>query len=196
MWTIFKVFSKFVTVLLSFYVLVFWPRGMWDLGSLTRDQTCIGMWNLNHWITKEVPFHFFRPTFNHLALIKTLLIRTELASKNINYSCIYMPANAGDAIYVNSIPWSRRSSFQYSSLEKSTDRGTLWATVRGDAKSQTQLSTHTYTLMLLCYCIHHFGFVFVSICFLSFLFCYIVICRLTLVLCLDSVFFFVCIYCR
>ena len=107
-----------------------------------------------------------------------------------------MPANAGDAIYVNSIPWSRRSSFQYSSLEKSTDRGTLWTTVRGDAKSQTQLSTHTYTLMLLCYCIHHFGFVFVSICFLSFLFCYIVICRLTLVLCLDSVFFFVCIYCR
>ena len=29
-WTIFKVFIEFVTVLLVFYVLVFWPRGMWD----------------------------------------------------------------------------------------------------------------------------------------------------------------------
>ena len=29
-----------MTILLLFYVLVFWPRGMWDLSSLTRDQTC------------------------------------------------------------------------------------------------------------------------------------------------------------
>ena len=33
MWTIFKVFIEFVTILLLFYVLVFWPRGMWDLSS-------------------------------------------------------------------------------------------------------------------------------------------------------------------
>ena len=39
MWTIFKVFIEFVIILLLFYVLVFWPRGMWDLSSLTRDQT-------------------------------------------------------------------------------------------------------------------------------------------------------------
>ena len=31
MWTIFKVFIEFVTILLLFYVLVFWPQGMWDL---------------------------------------------------------------------------------------------------------------------------------------------------------------------
>ena len=30
MWTIFKVFIEFVTILLLFYVLVFWPWGMWD----------------------------------------------------------------------------------------------------------------------------------------------------------------------
>ena len=30
MWTIFKVFNKFVTILLLFYV--FWPQGTWDLG--------------------------------------------------------------------------------------------------------------------------------------------------------------------
>ena len=31
---------------------------MWDLSSLTRDQTrvlCIGVWSLNHWTTREVP---------------------------------------------------------------------------------------------------------------------------------------------
>ena len=45
MWTIFKVFIEFVTILLLFYILVFWPQVMWDLRSLTTDQThssCIG----------------------------------------------------------------------------------------------------------------------------------------------------------
>ena len=37
MCTIFKVFTEFVTILLLFYVLVFWPQGMWDLSSPTRD---------------------------------------------------------------------------------------------------------------------------------------------------------------
>ena len=43
-----------------FYVLVFWPRDMWDLSSPTRDQThtpCIGRQSLHHWTTREVPFH-------------------------------------------------------------------------------------------------------------------------------------------
>ena len=31
--------AEVITVLLLFYVLRFWPRGMWDLSSLTRDQT-------------------------------------------------------------------------------------------------------------------------------------------------------------
>ena len=44
-WSILKVFIEFVTILLLLYVLIFWPQGMWDLSSLTRDQThtpCIG----------------------------------------------------------------------------------------------------------------------------------------------------------
>ena len=32
-----KVFVKFVTILLLFYVLVFWPQGTWDLSSPTGD---------------------------------------------------------------------------------------------------------------------------------------------------------------
>ena len=59
LWTIFKVFIKSVTVLILFFqVLAFWPRGMWDLISPTRDQThtsCTGRQSLNHWTTREVP---------------------------------------------------------------------------------------------------------------------------------------------
>ena len=57
MWTIFKDFIEFTTVLLLFYLLVFWWRDMWDLISPTRNQThipCIGRQNLNHWTTREV----------------------------------------------------------------------------------------------------------------------------------------------
>ena len=31
MWTILNIFIEFVTALLLFYVLVFWPRSMWGL---------------------------------------------------------------------------------------------------------------------------------------------------------------------
>ena len=61
MWTIFKVFIEFVRILFLFYVLVFWPQGIWDPSSLARDWTCtpcIGRWSLNHWTTREVPWHF------------------------------------------------------------------------------------------------------------------------------------------
>ena len=43
-------------------LLVFWPRGFWDLSSPTRDWTgipCIGRWSLNHWTAREVPAHCF-----------------------------------------------------------------------------------------------------------------------------------------
>ena len=54
-----KVFIEFVTVLLLLYVLVFWPRGMWDPSSPARDGThtpCIGRQNLNHWTARDVPY--------------------------------------------------------------------------------------------------------------------------------------------
>ena len=58
-----KSFIEFVTILLLFYVLVFWPQGMWDLSSPTRDRTrtlCIGRLRLNHWTAREVPEIAFR----------------------------------------------------------------------------------------------------------------------------------------
>ena len=57
-----------------------------------------------------------------------------------------LPANAGDARDVGSIPGSGRSSggengspLQYSCLENFMDRGAWQATVHGVAKSQTWL---------------------------------------------------------
>ena len=37
---IFKVLIEFVMVLLLFYVLVFWPQGVWNLSSPTADEIC------------------------------------------------------------------------------------------------------------------------------------------------------------
>ena len=60
-------------------------------------------------------------------------------------------ANVGDTGDSVLIPGSGQSPgegngnpLQYSCLENSMDRGAWWATVHGVAKSQTQLSTHTY----------------------------------------------------
>ena len=65
-----------------------------------------------------------------------------------------LPASAGDAEDVSSIPGSGRSPaegngnpLQYSCLENPMDRGTWWATVHGVTKSQTrlkQLGTHRF----------------------------------------------------
>ena len=55
MWTIFKVVIEFVTMLLLFYVLVFWPRGMWYLNSPNL--------HLLHWKVKSHPLdHQGSPT--------------------------------------------------------------------------------------------------------------------------------------
>ena len=59
LWTISIIFIDFVTILLLFYVLVFWPRDMRDLSSLIRDRTHtprIGRRSLNHWTAREVPW--------------------------------------------------------------------------------------------------------------------------------------------
>ena len=69
MWTIFKACIEFVTILLLFYVLVFWPGGMSVLSSLTRDRThipCIGRQSLNHWTTREVSALLFFFSFKYL----------------------------------------------------------------------------------------------------------------------------------
>ena len=97
-----------------FYLLLFAflvvLHGMWDLTSLTRNWNCI-------------------PCFPG-----------GTSSKET-------PANSGDLRDSGLIPgWGRApggghgNPLQYSCLEKPMDRGALWATVYGVAKSQTWLS--------------------------------------------------------
>ena len=64
-----------------------------------------------------------------------------------------LPFNAGDTIDAGSVPESGRSSgigngnpLHYSCLGNSMDRGAWQAIVRGVAKSQTRLSTHTHRI--------------------------------------------------
>ena len=60
-WTIFKVFIEFVTILLLFYGLDFccccpWSQGMWDFRSPTRDwigTSSLGRQCLNHQMVRE-----------------------------------------------------------------------------------------------------------------------------------------------
>ena len=61
MWTIFKVFIEFVTILFLVCALVFWLRGTWDLSPPNRDESHIphiGRWSLNHCAAREVPQKF------------------------------------------------------------------------------------------------------------------------------------------
>ena len=58
MWTIFK-WSTSLNLLqyCLFFVLVFWPWGMWNFSFLIRDWThtpCIGRRSLHHWTAREV----------------------------------------------------------------------------------------------------------------------------------------------
>ena len=58
MWTTFKVFIEFVTILFLCYVLILWPWSMWNLRSPTRDRThipFIGRQSLNYWTAREAP---------------------------------------------------------------------------------------------------------------------------------------------
>ena len=76
-WTVSEVLIKSVMALPVFSILVPWPRGMWDLSSLTRDQTrtpCIGRPSPNHWTSTEVQEYeflngFSEPKYFHLHIM-------------------------------------------------------------------------------------------------------------------------------
>ena len=58
MWTIFKVFIEFITILPLFYIWGLGAQGMWDRSPSTRAHTltpCPGRGSCNHWISREVP---------------------------------------------------------------------------------------------------------------------------------------------
>ena len=66
-----KVFTECFTILLLFYVLVFWPQDMLDLSSPTKVQThtlSAARQSLNHWATREVPPYTFEVVWKLLLL--------------------------------------------------------------------------------------------------------------------------------
>ena len=72
LWTIFKVFTEFVTILLLFYVLVFWVWGMWDLRSPTRNGTCTRPLEgkvLTYWTARSLILHLGRVRDCFIALV-------------------------------------------------------------------------------------------------------------------------------
>ena len=73
-------FIKFLLYLLQYcfciLCFVFWPRGVWDLSSLTRDWThipCIRRKSLSHWTTREVPTMMLLSTLTILPCISHYL---------------------------------------------------------------------------------------------------------------------------
>ena len=54
-----------------------WPPGMWDLSTPTRDRTqvpCVGMWILNHWATRK-SLEFF--IFKHISICVSIATRGQ-----------------------------------------------------------------------------------------------------------------------
>ena len=117
MWTIFKVCIEFATILLSIYVLFFWPQGTQDLSSPTRDGTqglCSGSWSLNHWATREVPWvwlsvAFFFVSDRHLPVYKM--------SSGVSGVKFNSPSNS----QISGVLWNQKAFFFISSWKGSSD---------------------------------------------------------------------------
>ena len=87
MWIICKASVEFVTLLLLFYVLVFWSVVMWDLSFPTRDRTCIlyiGRQILNHWTTRGI----FCPVSSNQHSIDTCRVVKGCWAISIDGACI------------------------------------------------------------------------------------------------------------
>ena len=69
--TIFKVFIEFVTILLLFYLFIYF--GHEACGILVSCTFCIGRWSHNHWTTREVPTDNVGKSLRYLMWIKSLI---------------------------------------------------------------------------------------------------------------------------
>ena len=88
----FKIFIEFVTIFLLFYVLDFWPLGIWDLSSPSRNQThilCIGRWTLNHRTARKVPLDILHRIF----LVRTKPSKTCKSPTSNKYPIITAARN-------------------------------------------------------------------------------------------------------
>ena len=127
-------------MLLLFWVLIFWPRGMWELSSPTRDGTstpCIGKQNLNHWTSREVP-------------PRTILFRLIFSSWNLEIvaaSRAGMRSKAGRGLLWM---WSQFPSWWHFTNLQGPVSGRMWPV--------TKCADHIWmcpvSLILLCVCLY------------------------------------------
>ena len=117
--------------------------------SPTRDQihvSCIGMWILYHWATREAPRTFFFDTFKTLSVLKARGFPGDAVVKNPF-------ASAGDARDAGSILGLGRSPgegngnpLQYSCLKFQGQRSLVgYIQSMGSKESDTTEHTHTHT---------------------------------------------------
>ena len=147
-WVFFKIFFFFddhifkslLNLSQYYFHLMFWFFGheacriIAPQPGIEPEPPYIGRWSLNYWITRKVPWQFFKTQTCLLSLYHYL----QIMFFKLGF------CNAGD---LASIPGSERAPregngnpLQYSCLENSMDRGAWWATIHGVAESQTWLS--------------------------------------------------------
>ena len=105
-------------------------------------------------ISRENKLSEFKKENSNITQWKTIYIFPDvLKIKYLKSGTVVknLPANSGHSGDASLIPASGRfpglgngNLLQYSCLKNSMDRGAMWATVHGFAKSQTWLHTHTH----------------------------------------------------
>ena len=96
-----KIFIEFVTILLLFYAMVFWPQGTWDLSSGTGDQTHHPL----QWEAKSKTLDFQRSPKKTL-LIPSLLITSLSHSLHIVLNFLnHYPLTKPPAREMPPFPW-------------------------------------------------------------------------------------------
>ena len=116
MWTIFKGFTEFVTILLPFYISVFWPQDTWYLSFPTRDQIStpfIERLSLNHWPIREVPSSgcYFSDQLQLWKITIVFLVTKGFpdGSDHKEPACqCRRPKRPGFFPWVGTIPWRRK----------------------------------------------------------------------------------------
>ena len=126
---------------------------MWDLSSLTRDQTsvpCIVRWILYYWTTRKVP-NFNNRSFitsqfwteklmaPHSSTLSWKIPWTEEPGRLQSMGLRRVGHDWANSLSLSCIGERNGNPLQCSCLENPRDRGAWWASIYGIAQSQTRL---------------------------------------------------------
>lgn len=123
------------------FCFVFLPRGVWDLSSPNRAQSCIpstGRWGLKHWTAREVHSSYY---FNEQATLPVLAIylwkyaytamNFSLKPKGLSHPCtlfdiIYIILATLCSRYCSSIPILHRRKWKHGDVKYFSHGHTAW----------------------------------------------------------------------